>query len=86
MASIGADLQEVLDLAPEYSRVASPAMRARDEACARLQGELRAALTAMPAAAGGPGLRVAGQASYSPLAWVRVTLGSTRRPRRRECT
>jgi hypothetical protein len=28
MASIGADLQEVLDLAPVYSRVASPAMRA----------------------------------------------------------
>jgi hypothetical protein len=32
VASIGADLHEVLDLAPEYSRVASPAMRARDEA------------------------------------------------------
>jgi hypothetical protein len=75
MALIGAYLQEVLDLAPEYSRVASPAMRARDEACRRLQGTLREVLAAMPVAAGGSGLDVAAggrQASYSPLAWIRV--------------
>jgi hypothetical protein len=74
MASIGADLQEVLNLAPAYSRVSSPAMRARDQACRRLQGELREALTAGPGAAdSGLDVAVGGrQASYSPLAWIRV--------------
>jgi len=75
MALIGADLQKVLDLAPDYTRVPSPSMRARDEACRRLQGELREMLATMPAAAAGPVLDVAvggRQASYSPLAWVRI--------------
>ncbi|MGH3403133.1 MAG: MrcB family domain-containing protein [Streptosporangiaceae bacterium] len=75
MVSIGEDFQQVLDLASVYSRVSSPAMRARDEACRRLQGELREALTALAADAGGSGLDVAvggRQASYSPLAWVRI--------------
>jgi hypothetical protein len=74
IVSIGAELQKVLELAPEYSRVPSPAMRARDEACRRLQGELRVVLAAMPATArlvldvavGGR------QGSYSPLAWLRI--------------
>lgn len=74
MASIGVELQEVLDLAPEYSRVVSASMRARDAACRRLQGELRKVLATMPAAAC-PALDVAvggRQGSYSPLAWVRI--------------
>jgi hypothetical protein len=75
MASIGAELQKVLDLAPEYTRAASPSMRARDEACRRLQNELRRVLAAMPAGVGRLGLDVGvggRQASYSPLAWVRI--------------
>lgn len=51
MVSIGVELQKVLDLAPEYTRVPSPSMRARDEACRRLQDELRKVLTTIPAAA-----------------------------------
>ena len=50
MASIGVELQKVLDLAPEYTRVPSPSLRERDEACRRLQDELRKVLAAMPAA------------------------------------
>jgi len=74
MMSIGVELQKVLDLAPEYTRVPSPSMRARDEACRRLQDELRKVLAAIPAAANhkldvGVGGR---QGSYSPLAWVRI--------------
>jgi hypothetical protein len=72
MASIGAELQQVLDLAPGYTRVRSRSMQARDEACTRLQDELRNVLAAMLAR---PVLDVAvggHQGSYSPLAWVRV--------------
>src|SRR5262245_45444811 len=75
MASIGVELQKVLDLAPEYTRAASPSMRARDEACRRLQDEFRKLLAAMPADVARPGLDVGvggRQASYSPLAWVRI--------------
>lgn len=75
MASIDAELQNVLDLAPEYTRVRSPSMRARDEACRHLQGGLRKVLVTMPEAQARPVLNVAvggRQASYSPLAWVRI--------------
>jgi MrcB-like, N-terminal domain/Protein NO VEIN, C-terminal len=74
MPPIGTELQEVLDLVPQYTRAASPSMHARDEACRRLQGELRKALSAMPATlASGLDVAVGGQqGSYSPLAWVRI--------------
>jgi hypothetical protein len=75
VALIGAELQGVLDLAPQYTRAASPAMRARDEACTRLKRELEQALAVVPSVGSHPGLKVAvggRQASYSPLAWVRV--------------
>jgi len=75
MTLIGAELQELLDLASQYTRAASPVMRARDEACRRLQGELRDVLAATPSAAALPRLEVAvggRQGSYSPLAWVRI--------------
>src|SRR5258708_6409844 len=74
MASIGAELQTVLDLAPDYTRVASPTMRARDEACRRLRDELRKMLATLPRPVSS-GLDVAmggQQGSYSPLAWVRI--------------
>lgn len=45
MPSIGADLKRIMELAPLSSRLSSPAMRARDEACGSLQRELREALT-----------------------------------------
>jgi hypothetical protein len=75
VASIGAELQKVLDLAPEYTRARSPSMQARDEACGRLQTGLKKALATMPGAVGSPVLDVAvggRQGSYSPLAWVRI--------------
>jgi hypothetical protein len=75
VAVIGAELQEVLDLAPEYTRITSPAMRARDEACTRLKSELEQALAIVSAVGPRPALKVAvggRQASYSPLAWVRI--------------
>jgi hypothetical protein len=75
MASIGAELQAVLDLAPGYARDANPAMRARDDACKRLQDTLREVLAAMPGAVGRLRLDVAvggRQGSYSPLAWIRI--------------
>jgi hypothetical protein len=75
VALIGAELQNVLDLAPEFTRVPSPSMRARDEACRRLQDELRKVLVAMPAGVTRlrPDVGVGGrQGSYSPLAWVRI--------------
>jgi hypothetical protein len=74
MASIGAELQTVLGLAPEYTRVASPTMRAPDEACRRLRDELRKMLATLPRPVSS-GLDVAmggQQGSYSPLAWVRI--------------
>ncbi|HLI77292.1 MAG TPA: DUF3578 domain-containing protein [Acidobacteriaceae bacterium] len=74
MTSIGADLQRVMDIAPEYSRVGSPSMWARDEACMSLREELKVVLATM-LAKGSPTLDVAvggRQGSYSPLAWVRV--------------
>jgi hypothetical protein len=72
--AIGAELQEVLDLAPEYSRVPSASMRARDEVCRRLQAELRKTLATMPAAVSSRlDVAIGGrQGSYSPLAWVRI--------------
>src|SRR5215472_7337957 len=74
MASIGAELQQVLDLAPGYTRVSSPLMHARDQAVRRLQGELRRVLADMPDAVScGLDVAVGGQqGSYSPLAWVRI--------------
>jgi hypothetical protein len=75
MASIGAELQNVLDLAPEYTRVSSPSMRARDDACRRLQDELRKVLASMPAGVARLKLDVGvggRQGSYSPLAWIRI--------------
>jgi hypothetical protein len=74
MASIRAELQRVLDLAPEYTRATSPSMHARDEACRRLRGELRKVLASVPSAvASGLDVAVGGQqGSYSPLAWVRI--------------
>lgn len=77
MPSIAQDLQQILDLATHYSRNATPAMQARDQASKHLQGELRSVLASarslprtvdldLDVAVGGR------QASYSPLAWVRI--------------
>lgn len=46
MPSIGAELQTVLDLAPQYTRTLGTVMRARDEACRHLQDALREVLAA----------------------------------------
>jgi hypothetical protein len=75
MALIGAELQRLLDLAPEYTRAASSSMRARDEACGRLQAELREVLANISVNEARPVLDVSvggRQGSYSPLAWVRI--------------
>jgi hypothetical protein len=68
-----ADLQQVLDLAPGYSRVSNPVMRSRDQACKRLADELRTALLNLPAGRGpGSGGAIGRQGSYSPVAWIRI--------------
>ena len=75
MSSIGTDLKLIMELAPLYSRLSTPAMRARDEACRSLQRELRDALTLVPTIAVGSELDVAvggHQGYYGPLAWVRI--------------
>ena len=75
MPSIDTILQEIMDLASAYSRLPTPAMHARDEACKSLQNELRRELGEAPVSVASSGLDVSvggRQGSYSPLAWVRI--------------
>ena len=51
MPSMDTDLQRIMELAPQYSRLPNPAMRARDEACKNLRRDLKEALAAAPATA-----------------------------------
>src|SRR5260370_33025564 len=71
--SIDMIVKPILDLGHGYSRLPTPAMRARDEACKSLRGELKRALVEAPASVASSDLEVAiggRQGSYSPLAWV----------------
>ena len=77
MPSLAVDLQRILDLAPHYSRAATAAMRARDQASYEIRQKIE---TVLPTLVSGSAmaklnLRVATggrQASYSPLAWIRI--------------
>lgn len=72
MASIGAELQQILGFAPQYTSHPSPAMRARDAACLDLRHRLQKILAQdvdlahLHVAVGGH------QGSYGPVPWVRI--------------
>lgn len=77
MASIASDLQQILDLASQYSKDSTLEMRDRALTCADLAEQLTNALDdiAGPSGIAGLDLRVqaGGQEGYvSPFPWVRV--------------
>lgn len=78
MPSIGLHIQQILDLAPEYSRVETPAMARRNAIGKELAREIADAIATLQrpdATSANLDLQVKDggrQSSYSPLPWVRI--------------
>ena len=77
MPSIALHMQQILDLAPEYSRVETPAMARRNAIGKELAGEIAEAIATLerPDSTVDLDLRVKDggrQSSYSPLPWIRI--------------
>ena len=77
MPSIALHVQQILDLASEYSRVATPAMERRTSIAEDLADEVASAIASLERTDSTVGLNLqvkAGgrQSSYSPLPWIRI--------------
>jgi hypothetical protein len=77
MPSIASDIQQILDLAPQYSKDSTPAMNQRARLCEDLAERLSDVLDDMagPSGLAGQDLEVdsGGQQGYvSPFPWVRI--------------